>query len=170
MGNLRAILLIFEVITCLKVNFSKCKLLPVGDVLNLHSLALLLDCSTASLLGVYLGLPLGAMEKSKQLWDPAIERLKRRLATWEDNYLSKSGHLTLIKSTLSNLPMYFLSLFRAPSLVLARLEKILANFLWHIAKGEKKFHLVNECQICQPFEDGGLGIKTLKETNQALLA
>lgn len=51
-----------------------------------------------------------------------------------------------------------------------RIEKIQVNFLWHTEKGEKKFHLVNKCQICQPFEDGRLGIRTLKEMNWALLA
>jgi hypothetical protein len=39
-------------------------------------------------------------------------------------YLSMGGHLTLLKSTLSNLPTYFLSLFPIPAEVAKRIEKI----------------------------------------------
>ena len=35
----------------------------------------------------------------------------------ETFYLSKRGRVTLIKSTLSNLPTYFLSLFPIPAIV-----------------------------------------------------
>ena len=37
--------------------------------------------------------------------------------------LSKGGKLTLLKSTLSSLPTYFLSLFTIPQVVAARLER-----------------------------------------------
>ena len=39
-------------------------------------------------------------------------------------YLSKGGNLTLLKSTLSNLPTYFLSLFPILAEVAKRIEKI----------------------------------------------
>ena len=45
-------------------------------------------------------------------------------------YLSKGGRVTLIKSTLSNLPTYFLSLFPIPVAVANRIEKFQRNFLW----------------------------------------
>jgi len=37
-----------------------------------------------------------------------------KLASWKRLYLSKGGKITLIKSTLSSLPTYFLSLFPIP--------------------------------------------------------
>ena len=45
-------------------------------------------------------------------------------------YLSKGGRLTLLKSTLSSLPTYFLSLFTIPSHVANKIEKIQRDFLW----------------------------------------
>ena len=63
----------------------------------------------------YLGLPLGAKFKDKTIWNPILEKIKRRLAGWKHLYLSKGGRVTLIKSTLSNLPTYFLSLFPIPA-------------------------------------------------------
>jgi len=44
-------------------------------------------------------------------------------------YLSKGGKVTLIKSTLSNLPTYFLSLFPIPIRVANRIEKLQRDFL-----------------------------------------
>ena len=39
-------------------------------------------------------------------------------------YLSKEGKVTLIKSSLSSLPTYFLSLFPLPGKVAKRMEKL----------------------------------------------
>ena len=72
----------------------------------------------------YLGLPLGVSFKLQSIWNPIVERMERRLAGRKQLYLSKGGHLTLIKSILSNLPTYFLSLFPLPIFVAKRTEKI----------------------------------------------
>ena len=42
----------------------------------------------------------------------------------------KRGRVTLIKSTLSNLPTYFLSLFPIPALVANRIARLQRDFLW----------------------------------------
>ena len=72
----------------------------------------------------YLGLPLGAKFKDKTIWNPILEKMEKRLAGWKSLYLSKGGRVTLIKSTLSNLPTYFLSLFPIPASVAKRIEKL----------------------------------------------
>jgi hypothetical protein len=79
------------------------------------------------------------------------------------------GRLTLIKSTLSNLPTYLLSLFPIPSSVANRLEKVQRNFLWGSTNETTKFHLVKWTSVCSPMKDGGLGIRNLRRFNQALL-
>ena len=48
----------------------------------------------------------------------------------EKQYISKGGRLNLIKSTLTILPIYILSLFRIPKGVKMMLEKIQRDFLW----------------------------------------
>jgi hypothetical protein len=60
----------------------------------------------------YLGMPLGAGFKEKVTWNPILENVEKRLAGWKRLYLSKGGRVTLIKSTLSSLPTYLLSLFQ----------------------------------------------------------
>ena len=44
----------------------------------------------------------------------------------------------LLKSTLSSLPIYFLSLFIIPTHVVNKIEKLQRNFLW----SNSKTHLV----------------------------
>jgi hypothetical protein len=75
----------------------------------------------------------------------------------------------LIKSTLSNLPTYMLSLFPIPVDVASRLEKIQRDFLWGGLNGEAKFHLVDWDTVCSPISEVGLGIRSLRKFNQALL-
>ena len=80
----------------------------------------------------YLGLPLRAKFKDKTIWNPILEKMERRLARWKLLYLSKGGRVTLIKSTLSNLPTYFLFLSPILATVANRIEKFQQNFLWGV--------------------------------------
>ncbi len=114
----------FEMVSGLEVNLQKSEMVLVGDVQNLEDLVAVLGCKSAALPMIYLGLPLGAKFNSKLIWNSIIEKMECRLGGWKRLYLSKGGKLILIKSTLSNLPTYFLSLFHLQADVAYRLEKI----------------------------------------------
>jgi hypothetical protein len=91
---------------------AKSNLIPVGNVDQVERLADIIGCGIASLPVKYLGLPLGASYKSTHIWDRVIEKkIEHRLASWQRLYLSKGGRVTLIKSTIVNVPTYFLSMF-----------------------------------------------------------
>ncbi len=115
----------------------------------------------------YLGLPLGAKFNSTSIWNPILEKIEKRLAGWKRIYLSKGGKLTLLKSTLSNLPTYFLSLFHLPTGVASQLEKLQRDFLWSEMGESHKVHLVNWAKICEPLHCGGLGVKNLRRFNRS---
>jgi hypothetical protein len=85
-------------------------------------------------------------------------------------YLSKGNRVTLIKSTLSNLPTYFLSLFPIPASVANRIEKLQRDFLWGGIGDEFKYHLVSWDKVCSSISKGGLGIHNLRMFNCALLS
>uniref|UniRef100_A0A2N9JAL9 Reverse transcriptase domain-containing protein n=1 Tax=Fagus sylvatica TaxID=28930 RepID=A0A2N9JAL9_FAGSY len=167
--NIRLLFTWFEAVSGLKINLCKSEMVSVGCVPDLENLAGIMGCKTAQLPMNYLGLPLGAKFKSKAIWDPILEKMERKLAGWKRMYLSKGGRLTLIKSTLSSLPTYFLSLFPIPVKVASRIDKIQRDFLWGGMGEGKKFHLVNWAQVCQPVHLGGLGIRNLRIFNKALL-
>lgn len=74
----------------------------------------------------------------------------------------------MIKAALSNVPVYHMSLFKMLDKVLSTLEKYQRDFLW---KGgcEKKDHLIRWEVVSKSKACGGLGIRQLKERNQALM-
>ena len=159
----------FEAISRLKVNLSKSEAIPVGEGVPMETFAPVLGCKIGSLPTSYLGLPLGAPYKSTGVWDVVEERFRKRLSLWKRQYLSKGGRLTLLKSTLSSLPTYFISLFVIPKRVYARLEKIQRDFLWGGGALENRPHLVSWKIICAAKKDGSLGIRSLAAFNKALL-
>uniref|UniRef100_A0A2N9I0X5 Reverse transcriptase zinc-binding domain-containing protein n=1 Tax=Fagus sylvatica TaxID=28930 RepID=A0A2N9I0X5_FAGSY len=77
-----------------------------------------------------MGLPLGANFKSRSIWDPILKKMERKFSGWQRMYLSKGGRITLIKSTLSSLPTYFLSLFPVPTSVALRLPTFQDGWHW----------------------------------------
>ena len=117
------LLMWFEALSGLKVNMEKSELIPVGRVENVGELADEFGYKVGNLPSTYLGMPLGAPFKSSGVWDGIEERFKRRLAMWKRQYISKGGRITLIRSTLSNLPIYFMSIFQIPRAVRIRLER-----------------------------------------------
>ena len=146
--SLSWILAWFEAASSLKINLAKSEVIPVGEVEDINELVVELGCRVGALPIVYLGLPLGANHKAATMWDGVEERIRRRLALWKRQYLSKGGRITLIKSTLASIPIYQLSLFRMPKLVAKRLEKLQRDFLWGGGSLERKIHLINSEVVC----------------------
>ena len=66
-----------------------------------------------------------------------INKVAKRLDGWKRAFLSKGGILTLTEVVLSAIPTYYLSLFRMPSGVIKETEKIMRNFLWKSAYGDR---------------------------------
>ena len=97
------------------------------------------------------------------------ERFRKKLAFWKRRYISKGGKLTLIKSTLTNLPIYTMSLIQIPKGVKSRLEKIQRDFLRGGGNLERKINLANWSIVCTSKEKGGLGVRSLVKPNKSLL-
>ena len=117
----------FQAFTGLKVNVEKSEIVLVGEVGNIGVLANILRCRVGSLPMKYLGMT-GTPYKTAS-FGILFWRRWRSYLCWKCLYLSKGSRLTLLKSTLSSLPTYYLSLFTIPIAVADRLERIQRNFL-----------------------------------------
>ena len=95
--------------------------------------------------------------------------MEKKLAGWKWLYLLKGGRLTLLKSTLSSLPTYYLLLFTISQHIADRLERIQKNFLWRSSNDVFRYPLVAWDKVVWLVEIGGLGIRKIGLFNQALL-
>ncbi|RVX17546.1 LINE-1 retrotransposable element ORF2 protein [Vitis vinifera] len=168
-SHLSWILFWFEAASGLRINLAKSEIIPIGEVEDSLELAAELGCRVGSLPSHYLGLPLGVPNRATSMWDGVEERIRRRLALWKRQYISKGGRITLIKSTLASLPTYQMSIFRMPKSVAKRVEKTQRDFLWGGGNLEGKVHLVKWDAVCTEKHKGGLGLRRIATLNRALL-
>ena len=93
----------------LRINKSKSEIVGIHSneekVLNVANT---LGCEVGCWHLKYLGLPLGGNPKSINFWNLVVEKIQFKLQGWKRAFLFKGGKLTLIKSVLSNLLVYFL--------------------------------------------------------------
>ncbi|GJU55829.1 reverse transcriptase domain, reverse transcriptase zinc-binding domain protein [Tanacetum coccineum] len=81
----------------------------------------------------YLGLPIGSNMGRIINWKVLFDCFNTRLSGWKVNLLSIGGRLTLIKSVLGSLGIYYLSIFKTLEAVINALESLCAS-LFHLAK------------------------------------
>ncbi|RVW30453.1 putative ribonuclease H protein [Vitis vinifera] len=168
-SHLSWILIWFEAASGLRINLAKSEIIPVGEVEEILEMAAELGCRVGSLPSQYLGLPLGVPNRASSMWDGVEEKVRRRLALWKRQYISKGGRITLIKSTLASMPIYQMSIFRMPKSVAKRVEKTQRDFLWGGGNLEGKVHLVKWDVVCSEKFNGGLGLRRIATLNRALL-
>ena len=129
----------------------------------------MLDCKVFDWSILYLGLPLVGNSKACGFWDLVIERISKRLDWWQKTYLSFGGRITLIQSCLTHMSYYFLSLFKIPASVAAKIERLQRDFLWSKVGEGKRDYLVSWDVMCKSKAKGGLGFEKIILRNVALL-
>lgn len=122
---MRAILLLFEALSGLKVNFSKSHLVGVNVTASwLSEAAMVINCKVGSIPFLYMVLPISGNACHLSFWKPLINRIKSKLSGWNSNHLSLGGRLVLLKFVISSLPVYALYFFMDPSLIVSSFESI----------------------------------------------
>ena len=126
--NLKIVLLVFRQVLGLKINLEKNTISGINTRQELlSSLTLVFDCRVLEWPLSYLGLPLGGNPKTIDFWDLVVERILMRLDDWKHAFLSLGGRITLIQSSLSHVPSYFLSLFKIPVSIASKIFFFLIN-------------------------------------------
>lgn len=97
-----------------------------------------------------------------------MEKIRKRLSSGSIH--TYPGRLTLDNATLSNLPIYFLSLFSLSAKVANELDKIVRKLLRKGATDKQGQNLVRWDLVQKPIGFGGPGMISFKAKNKALLA
>lgn len=98
-----------------------------------------------------------------------IEHISKKLDSWKGRLLSIGGRVTLIKSSIYSLPLYYMSLFPIPEAVIEQINKIQRHFLWSGDYEKWSLSLVAWSIIELPKALGGLVIGNIFHRNLALL-
>ena len=78
-------------------------------------------------------------------------------------FLSFRGKITLIHSCLSHIPSYFLSLFKIPASMAAKIERLQRDFLWSGVGECKRDHLISWDVVCKSKAKEGLGFRVWED-------
>lgn len=97
-----------------------------------------------------------------------MDKISKRLSVWKENSLSIGGRITLIKSVLGSLLIYYMTLYWAPTHVMNTLKQI-RNFFFVRACRVTKRMCVGYLGIEASKENGGAGIGSIGATIKALL-
>ncbi|KAF9609915.1 hypothetical protein IFM89_019008 [Coptis chinensis] len=93
-----------------------------------------------------------------------LDKIKSRITAWRGRHLSLQGRCVLIKSVLSSIPVYNMSIYKWPSSIIIDCE-----ILWTGDPFKAKKTTVAWDKSCKPSSEGGLGLQRMKELNLALL-
>ncbi|GJY61617.1 RNA-directed DNA polymerase, eukaryota, reverse transcriptase zinc-binding domain protein, partial [Tanacetum coccineum] len=159
MSNLSAIINVlkwFFLASGPKINLHKNKLMGIGipnDVMVFA--ARFIGCSTLSALFTYLGVKVGGFMSRLSSWDDVIAKLTSRLSKWNLKTLFIGGHLTFIKSDLSSLPLYHMSIFKVPMSILNKMEATRRNFFNGVENSDRRLSLISWKKILAFKKNGG---------------
>ncbi|GKB44769.1 RNA-directed DNA polymerase, eukaryota [Tanacetum coccineum] len=91
---------------------------------EVNSAASLIGCTTLSTPFNYLGVKIGAPSSRSSSWEEVLSKISYRLSKWKLKSLSIGGRVTLLKSVLSSMPLYHMSIYKVPMGVLNRMESL----------------------------------------------
>ncbi|KAJ1272904.1 hypothetical protein BS78_06G238600 [Paspalum vaginatum] len=170
LANLKCILIWFENLSGMKINFHKSEIVALNSEEHLvHEISHLLGCPLGSFAINYLGVPLHFDKLSREDLQPLVDKMLKRVAGWRGKLLSYGARLVLIKSCLASIPVYLLSFIKFPKWALKLLNTHMANCLWNDVEGNRKYHLANWESVAMCKDFGGTGVPNLRDLNICLL-
>lgn len=117
----------------------------------------------------YLGVPLISTKLSYSNCLPILDSIKQRISIWMNRFLTFAGRVQLINSVLFHIQTYWSSIFILPRKVVKEIEKLYRNFLWAGRYEKNGMALVAWRDVCLPRNEGGLGVKQIKQWNRAAM-
>ena len=140
-----------------------------GSITNrrLNHIASILGFKIGTFPFTYLGVPIFRGKPKKSYFQPIADKVKLKLAAWKASLLTMAGRVQLIKSVAQSMLLHCLSIYSWPISLIKDLERWMRNFLWSGDINQKKLVTVAWHKVCKPLKEGGLGITSLSNINEA---
>jgi len=120
---LKALLHSFAISTCLHVNYRKSHMYPIHITQEkLSHLAATFGCDVGSMPFTYLGLPMGTTKPKFEDLTPMMDRVERRLSACS-TWLSYSGRLEMVNSTITPITTYAMCTIKLPKGVIDNIDR-----------------------------------------------
>lgn len=101
-------------------------------------------------------------------WDKVIERIKLKLFSWKAHWLSLSGRILLVKTILTTIPNYFISVLKVPTKIVDQIEKLIRSFIWKSNMDDvKKIPLLSFKNMAME-EEKGVVLHDISKCNLAI--
>lgn len=128
--NLKCCLIWFESISGMRINFHKSEIIPMNlSGQELHRIVHIFGCPVGCFPIKYSGIPLHFENLRREDIQPLVDKMLKRIASWKGKLLSQAGKVVLIKTCLTNIPVYLLSFIKFPKWAIKLLNSHLANCL-----------------------------------------
>ncbi|PKU77129.1 Putative ribonuclease H protein [Dendrobium catenatum] len=112
----------------------------------------------------YLGAPIFRGLKKSHLFDEIIQKMIDRISSWEFQFLSYGGRLTVLKSILNSMAFHLFQVIQPNIATVLRLERILNKFFWGSRNNVTRMHWTSWSKLCGPLNEGGLGCKSISDS------
>lgn len=113
--NLKQILLWYEQISGMRINFHKSEVIPMNlEEEDIHTVSHIFNCSIGKFPIKYLGVPFHYEKLAREDIQPLVDKLLKRIAGWRGKLLSQAARAMLIKTCLDSIPIYILSFLKFP--------------------------------------------------------
>ncbi|CAL0322191.1 unnamed protein product [Lupinus luteus] len=128
-----------------------------------------LGFNAGSLPFTYLGVPLFRGKPKKTHLQPIADRIVLKMSKWKGSLLSIMGRVELVKSIIHSMLAYSFHIYCWPTSLLSYLDNSIRNFIWSGDTKVRKLVIVAWNKVCIPTKDGGLGLRSISDMNQAAL-
>lgn len=167
------ILDLYATASCQLINFEKSSInfsRNVGEEAR-NAVSSVLGVRRVGNLGTYLGLPSLIGRNRSEISSFLKSRIVGRVHSWNHKFLSRVGREVLLKSVVQALPSYAMNVFLIPAGLTRDIEREMNGFWWGAKRGRSmgiRWKAWNH--LCVPKNWGGLGFRSMREFNLALLS
>jgi hypothetical protein len=169
-NHLKWLLVCFELISRMKINYHKSDLTPINLNEEANSHARIFCYKIGSFPFKYLEIPLHHSKLRREGIQPIVDKVINIIFGWKGRLLSYGARLTLLKACLASIPVYLMYVIKFPKWAIEAINSQMTNFFWNDQENTHKYHLSNFPSLSHKKELGGMGIPDLRDLNLCLLA